>query len=240
MSIRSFVFTRGARSPKFMKPVLKRKLSLHFSIILSCLAAVCICNGQSTNASLSGTVRDTSGGIVPGAELVLISQQTQTEAHFATGKDGLYRFANLQAGTYNIAVDAKGFHNFVQQGIVLALNDTATLDVTLSVGATVETVEVNASASPINHEDAEHKGEISPDVLKDLPLNVSGSSRSAASFVVILPGVNTGSGNNPFETRIIGGMKMGDEAALDGASMQEGLMSQSGVVAMHSDYPISP
>ena len=86
----------------------------------------------------------------------------------------------------------------------------------------------------------QHKGEISPDVLKDLPLNVSGSSRSAASFVVVLPGVNTGAGNNPFETRINGGMKMGDEAALDGASMQEGLMSQSGVVALHSDYPISP
>ena len=75
---------------------------------------------------------------------------------------------------------------------------------------------------------------------KDLPLNVSGSSRSAASFVVILPGVNTGAGSNPFETRINGGMKMGDEAALDGASMQEGLMSQSEVVAIHSDYPISP
>ena len=152
----------------------------------------------------------------------------------------LFRFANLQAGNYSITASAKGFDQLVQQGIVLALNDTATLDLTLSVGSPTQTVEVNAAASPINHEDAEHKGEISPDVLKDLPLNVSGSSRSAASFVVVLPGVNTGTGNNPFETRINGGMKMGDEAALDGASMQEGLMSQSGVVAIHSDYPISP
>lgn len=196
--------------------------------------------GQSTNASLSGIVKDSSGGIVPNAEMVLKAQQTETEQRFTTGKDGLYRFANLQAGNYSITVVAKGFRQYLQQGIVLAINETATLDVTLLVGSATQTVEVNAAASPINREDAEHKEEISPDVLKDLPLNVSGSSRSAASFVVVLPGVNTGSGNNPFETRINGGMKMGDEAALDGASMQEGLMSQSGVVALHSDYPISP
>jgi hypothetical protein len=189
---------------------------------------------------LTGVVEDSSGGIVPNAEMVLKAQKTGTEQHFTTGKDGLYRFANLQAGNYSVTVTAKGFHQFLQHGIVLALNETATLDVTLSVGSSTQTVEVNAAASPINREDAEHKEEISPDVLKDLPLNVSGSSRSAASFVVLLPGVNTGSGNNPFETRINGGMKMGDEAALDGASMQEGLMSQSGVVALHSDYPISP
>ncbi len=195
---------------------------------------------QNTNASLGGVVRDSSGAVVPGAQLDLTAEQTNTHQKSTTGKDGLYRFANLQAGNYKLNVSAKGFHQFLQQGIVLALNDTATLDVALTVGVSTQTVEVNAAASPINHEDAEHKGEISPDVLKDLPLNVSGSSRSAASFVVVLPGVNTGAGNNPFETRINGGMKMGDEAALDGASMQEGLMSQSGVVALHSDYPISP
>src|SRR5207302_3173209 len=69
---------------------------------------------------------------------------------------------------------------------------------------------------------------------------VSGNSRSATSFVILLPGVNTAAGGNPFEARINGGMKMGDEAALDGVSMQEGLMSQSGMVALDNDYPMSP
>jgi Carboxypeptidase regulatory-like domain len=195
---------------------------------------------QSANASLSGVVRDPTGAVVPKAHLTLIASATGTGRPVDTGSDGIYRFSNLQPAVYSLKVIAPGFNAFTQEGIVLALNEAATLDVTLSVGATTETVQVNAAASPINHEDASHKGEISPDVLKDLPLNVSGSSRSAASFVVLLPGVNTGAGNNPFETRINGGQKMGDEAALDGASMQEGLMSQSGVVAIHSDYPISP
>ena len=193
---------------------------------------------QSTSSSLGGTLKDPRGAVIPGAHLSLISTATGAIREVEAASDGIYRFSNLQAGSYTLKVVATGFSTYDQAGIVLALNENATVDVTLSVGATTENVEVNAS--PINHEDASLKGEISPEVLKDLPLNVSGSSRSAASFVVILPGVNTGAGNNPFETRINGGMKMGDEAALDGSSMQEGLMSQSGVVALHSDYPISP
>ena len=99
------------------------------------------------------------------------------------------------------------------------------MNAALSKGSS-QTVDVSAVASPINHEDGQHKGEISPDVLKDLPLNVSGSSRSAASFVVVLPGVNTGAGNNPFETRINGGMKMGDEVAL-GRGLDAGRVDES-------------
>ena len=148
-------------------------------------------NAQSTNATISGVIRDASGGVVPGADLVLTSQQTQTESHFVTGRDGNYRFGNLQAGTYTLTVNAKGFRTFIQQGITVALNDLATLDVTLTVGGSTQTIDVTAAASPINRDDGSHKGEISPDVLKDLPLNVSGSSRSAASFVVVLPGVTS-------------------------------------------------
>jgi hypothetical protein len=192
---------------------------------------------QSINSSLSGTVRDSTGAVVSKARLTLTAFATETSRSVDADSDGIYRFINLQAGVYALKVSATGFAPFSEQGIVLALNEAATLDVVLKVGATSETVQVTGEASPINHEDAQLRGEISPDVLKDLPLNVSGSSRSAASLVVILPGVNTGAGNNPFETRINGGQKMGDEAALDGASMQEGLMSQSAVNATQFGSP---
>jgi len=195
-------------------------------------------NGQSTNSSLSGAVKDPRGAAVPGAHLTLTAGDTGAIREVDAGADGFYRFSNLQAGVYTLKVSVVGFAPFTQVGIVLALNEAATSDVALTMGTATEKVEVNASA--INHEDAALTEGISPQVLKELPLNVSGNSRSAASFVVILPGVNTGAGNNSFETRINGGMKMGDEAALDGASMQEGLMSQSGVVSIDNDYPISP
>jgi hypothetical protein len=109
---------------------------------------------QSTNSSLSGAVKDQTGAVVPKAHLTLTAPATGTEKETVTGSDGTYRFNNLQAGAYNLKVSASGFTVYLQQGIVLALNDFATLDVTLSVGAETQTVEVSAAASPINHEDA--------------------------------------------------------------------------------------
>ncbi len=196
--------------------------------------------GQSINSSINGIVSDPSGAVVPNANCTLRAVGTQAVMKAITGNDGLYRFGNLQQGVYNLEVTTQGFQTFVQNGIALNMNEAATANVTLTVGTALQTVEVTANASPLNYEDATHKGEITPGVLAELPLAVSGNSRSAVSFITLMPGVNTGAGNNPFEARINGGMKMGDEAALDGVSMQEGLMSQSGMVALDNDYPISP
>ena len=55
-----------------------------------------------------------------------------------------------------------------------------------------------------------------------------------------MPGVCTGGGNNPFDARINGGLQSGDEASLDGVSMQQGFMSQGGMVSIFQDFPMSP
>ena len=64
--------------------------------------------------------------------------------------------------------------------------------------------------------------------------------RSSATFVLLMPGVSTGGTANAFDSRINGGMQSGDEAVLDGASMQQGFMSQSGMVSIFQDFPFSP
>ena len=158
-----------------------------------------------------------------------------------SGPDGLFAFPNLQAGNYQLKVSAKGFKDFVQTGIVLHLNDSVTLPVSLQVGEASQTIEVNANASPLNFENAEVKGTITKREILSLPLQVAGGQRSAASFVALLPGVNTG--NSPSSTataRFNGGQERSDEATLDGITMQEGLLSQSGMTAIQADFPISP
>ena len=55
-----------------------------------------------------------------------------------------------------------------------------------------------------------------------------------------MPGVSTGGGNNAFDARINGGLQSGDEASLDGVSMQQGFMSQGGMVSIFQDFPMSP
>ncbi len=71
-------------------------------------------------------------------------------------------------------------------------------------------------------------------------LTVEGKPRSSAGLAVLLPGISTGSSNQAFQARINGGQESGDEALLDGATMQEGFMSQSGMVSIHQDFQMSP
>ena len=65
------------------------------------------------------------------------------------------------------------------------------------------------------------------------------ASRGHAS-TLLMPGVTTGGTGNAFDARINGGMQSGDEAVVDGASMQQGFMSQSGMVSIFQDFPYSP
>ncbi len=199
-----------------------------------------IARPQNYNATISGLVTDQSGAAIPNATVTLTAVSSGAVATTKTGADGFYSFPNLTPGTYNLAVSAPGFSDYVQNGIQLALDQKARQDVQLKVGAATQTVEVTANASPLNYENATQGGGIGPQTLKELPLLVSGNPRSAIAFAILEPGVTTGGQDNPFDARVNGGLQSGDEAQLDGVSMQEGFMSQNGMVSLYQDWPMTP
>src|SRR5262245_20013405 len=92
-------------------------------------------NGQSFKASISGRVTDPSGAVVPDAECTLRAVATQAVIKVTSGPNGLYRFGNLQQGTYDLEVNAKGFETYVQRKISVNINETATLNIELRVGS---------------------------------------------------------------------------------------------------------
>ena len=196
---------------------------------------------QSFTGTLSGTVTDPTGAVIPNAIVTLTDVATGTSAASVnTGPDGLYSFPNLRPGAYELKVSAAGFRDYVQRGLTVAIEQRVRADVSLELGAAVQTVEVSAAASPLNFETAEVAAGISPNTLKELPLLVAGTVRSAASFAILMPGVTTGGGGNPFDARINGGLQTGDEAVMDGASMQQGMMNQTGMISIYSDFPMTP
>jgi hypothetical protein len=218
-------------------------MSLH-RIVLRVLALALLLPAaafsQSFNAAISGTVLDPQGAIVPDAEVTLTAIGTDAVHKVKTGPDGLYSFPNLQRGAYELKVTAQGFRDYVQRGINVSLNESLRVDVTLALGSAVQTVEVTAEASPLNFETAEIKGAVKPEAIQALPLLVSGAVRSSAAFIILQPGVNTGGNANPFNARVNGGLQSGDEAVLDGVTMQQGLLNQSGMVSIYTDFPLSP
>jgi hypothetical protein len=198
-----------------------------------------LARAQSFNASISGTVTDPSGAVVPNAQIALTAVGTGAVSKAASNEAGLYSFPNLQAGAYEVTVSALGFRDFVQRGIKVSINESVRVDVKLELGTATQTIEVAANASPLNFENAELKQAITPETIRELPLMVGGNIRAATGFVILMPGVSTGGGGSPIDARINGGMQSGDEAVLDGATMQDGMYSQSGMTEAYTDHPLS-
>ena len=136
-------------------------------------------------------------------------------------------------------MDAKGFGAYVQKGVVLNINQQARLTINLKVGSQVQTVQVSSDISPLNFDNAEVKGTISPEAIASIPLIVGGNLRSAVSFAVLEPGVTAPSGF-PDDVRVNGGVHYGDDAVIDGVSLQDGANSQSGMDEALYDHPQSP
>ncbi len=106
--------------------------------------------GAEVTASLSGTVKDSSGGVVPGAAVTLTNDQTNISVTAKSGPDGSYSFTLVPVGDYRLTVEQTGFRKYVQRGIVLQVNQTAKQDVSLQVGAATEVVEVRENVAQVD------------------------------------------------------------------------------------------
>ena len=217
-----------------------RIASCSFFLLLCVVSFAGLGSAQIGNASLGGTVTDPSGAALPGSELTLTNAATGFSAKFTSDDRGEYSFRNLTPGTYDLTVTKSGFQSSIQKGIVVTINQSVRVDVPLKVGAQTETISVEGTNSPINFDNGTLQGGADPETVKDLPLIVEGKPRSSAALAVLLPGISTGSSDQAFQARINGGQESGDEALLDGATMQEGFMSQSGMVSIHQDFQMSP
>jgi hypothetical protein len=171
--------------------------------------------------------------------MVLKNTGTGLELRRTSETSGAYAFRNLVPGYYELAADISGFQAYLRKGIQVALNGDVRLDVSLSLSGQTEQIEV-VGASPMMYDSGAKEDGIAPETLQDLPLMFTSGPRSSATFVMLMPGVATGGSANAFDARINGGLQSGDEAVLDGASMQQGHMSQSGMVSIFQDFPYSP
>ncbi|MFZ0594089.1 MAG: carboxypeptidase-like regulatory domain-containing protein, partial [Bryobacteraceae bacterium] len=196
--------------------------------------------GQSQNASLDGQVTDKSGASIPQATVTISAAATQLSSTVQTDSSGRFAFPNLAPGSYDLTITANGFRTYVQHDIQLLANQAARIDAGLEVGDAATKIEVKADAALLNYDNGAQQEGVPPQVVNQLPLLVSsGTPRNAVQFITFLPGVNTGSSVQAFNARINGGLKMGDEAVMDGVSMQEGTMSQSGMVSFF-DFATTP
>src|SRR5215467_8044918 len=102
--------------------------------------AVMPCLAQFTTANLGGTVVDSTGASVPQANVKVLNKETGFTRAEVTGADGAFTFPALPVGTYRLTVEKSGFSTYVQEGIELTVNRTATQRVLFQVGAATQEV----------------------------------------------------------------------------------------------------
>jgi len=142
---------------------------------------------QTNSASLSGTVLDPSGAVVVGAEVVVLRVDTNVSFTTQTNAAGAYSFPGLAPGNYDVTVRSSGFKQVVQKGLVLHVQDAASQDFRMELGATTDTVTVSGTAATVNTEDAAVGTVVERQMIDNMPLN----GRSFQSLITLSPGVNT-------------------------------------------------
>jgi len=176
---------------------------------------------QSTyTAQLSGVVKDASGGVIPGAKVILTDETTGVGVTYSTENRGIYVFTGIRPGSYTIRVEAPGMAPQERKGLTLAVSQQATLDFSLSPGKVSESVTVTEQAPLLDTGDASLGTDVTNEYVRDIPL----INRSMFGLVFLAGGVTetTGSGTQdsyPAGTNFVsnGQRNATAEVRLDGA-----------------------
>ncbi len=153
-----------------------KKARLHHAVVLPLALAYALSGavslfGQLPTGTILGSVRDSTGAIIPGVTVTARNTATGLVRTTVSNEDGGYRFPALPVGSYEVRAEQSGFKTNVQSGVTLTVGQEAVLNFALQVGAAAETVEVTEQAPLVNTTSGTLSGLVNEDKIQDLPLN---------------------------------------------------------------------
>ncbi len=166
-----------------------------------CLAGASAAFAQASSATINGTLRDSSGSVIPGATLALRNTATSVETRTASNESGYYAFLNILPGQYTLEVTKAGFRTYKLSQFTLAVNQTATIDIIMEIGSVDQSINVEAIGAEVQASTSEIGAVVARQQVVALPLN----GRNFTQLLSLTPGVanvsdsqNNGSGfDNP-------------------------------------------
>ncbi len=161
--------------------------------VLLLVASLCpLLWGADPTGIITGTVLDPSGAVVVGAKVTVTNLETQFTRDTTTSADGGFVFPLMPVGIYSVAVEAGGFRRFEQKGIQVRTDQSSTVQVSLQIGATTESVTVEANAEMVETRSGALSQVVTRQKIVELPLN----GRNAASLILLSPGTADLSADN--------------------------------------------
>ena len=149
-------------------------------------------------ANIAGTVKDSTGAVIPGASVTLTNTETNVPLMLKTGNDGTYLFRLVPIGNYTVTAEQPGFRKYVHAGIVLNLNQNAKLDITLQPGETKEVVEVQGDVTQVDTASATLGSVETERRILDLPLVERDTFQLGLLQAGVFPPDDDDGSGNPF------------------------------------------
>ena len=181
---------------------------------------------QAVNATLLGTVSDSSGAIVPNAKITLTEVNTGTVRSGQTNESGNYTFPDTPPGQYSITVEVSGFKKEMRKDITLTVNSSTRIDVQLQPGNVTETVEVTGAPPLLQTDRADTGAQLEVVQTASLPL---GTQRNYQSLLNLVPGTTRATfqhsqffnAASSLQTEVNGQMRMGNSYQIEGIDNNE-------------------
>src|SRR5581483_2315216 len=173
-------------------------------LFLSIITFIPLTHAQSDNATIAGTISDSTGAVVPHATVTITDEATH-EIRSATSNDsGFYAVTNLHPGTYTVKVEAKGFQTFVQSRNHLEPSIGLRVDASLQIGSSATTVQVTANANVVQTETAAVGQLVTQQQVKSIQLN----GRNPIYLAQLEPGVRRSSSISNFNFGLDNGINI--------------------------------
>jgi hypothetical protein len=147
-----------------------------------------------TNGSIRGIVNDPSGAVVPGAAITATLTGTDSKRSVTSDKDGGFDIPELAVGAYDLSAEAQGFKKYVSKNVVVSIGHVNFVTITFQVGATNDTVTVEANAVQVETTSTQLGAVMTDQSIRELPLN----SRNAYALLQLQPGVQSQLGADLF------------------------------------------
>jgi len=200
------------------------RVFLLVSLVLLALAGGAY--AQTTFASITGTVTDASGALVPNATVAATNVQTNITTTAKSNVDGNYTIAQLKEGSYTVRAEAAGFKSFIMDNVGLAARDVRRVDIKLEIGSVETSVEVTGGATLIETETARITDTKDSQVINAIPTN----SRGLWALLNLAPGLQGQDGSSV--TRFAGSRVNENNWSIDGTTFSDGVdNTQTGPLA---------
>ncbi len=216
------------RTPDQWRNGVKHKTErIAISVLIGLLFVAVTCGGAwaqaVSTAQVSGTVKDQTGAVLPGVEVILTQTGTGLSRTALTDETGSYTMPNLPIGPYRFEAALPGFRTYVQTGIVLQVNSNPVINATLEVGQVSEQIEVQANAALVETRSSGVGQVIDNQRVLELPLNGRQATEliflAGMATLVTNTTLNPGTRNYPSVIVVIaGGMTNGTTYLLDGGT----------------------